>query len=102
MNRIALGLAAAVLGLGLSAGTASAHGHPARVGAHAGAHVHYYEHHATRFSGGWCYAGHDHHHWSRCVWDSAHRRYQYYDPGLCCWYYWSAPYNCYYPVTYCP
>jgi hypothetical protein len=94
MNRIALALAAGLLGLGLTAGTAAAHGpYPGPA---------YHVNGAVRFSGGYYYAGHDHHHWSRRVWDAGCHRYHYYDPGLHCWYYWHAGHHCYYPVTYCP
>ena len=97
MRRILLSAAAGVVGLALT-GAAQAHepSHhpgPARV---------YYRDHGHRFSGGYYYIGHDHHHWSRQVWDAHYHRYQYYDPYLRCWYYWYPAGNCYYPVGYGP
>jgi hypothetical protein len=97
MRRVLLFLAVGVLCLGLT-GAASAS--PARH--HAPAHRGYYHNHASHFSGGWYYRGRDHHHWSRTVWDARYHRYNYYDPGLQSYFYWSPAANCYYPVTYCP
>jgi hypothetical protein len=95
-------LCTAAVGLGLSlTGTAEAHGGHHRYGHHRVARA-YYRTHAVRFTGGYCYRGYTHHHWTRRVWDARCHRYNYYDPGLHCYFYWYAPANCYYPVTYCP
>jgi hypothetical protein len=97
---VLLGLAAGVLGLALT-GTAQAHG-----GYHGPvpyrAERPYYVQYGHRFSGGYCYVGRDHHHWTRRVYDATCRRYQYWDPYLRCYYYWYPADNCYYPVTYVP
>jgi hypothetical protein len=95
MRRVLLALAGCALGLGLTAGTASAHGYHGRPAA-------YYHRHGVAFRGGYCYRGYNHHHWAYRVWDGPHCRWQYYDPYLHCFYYWCAADNCYYPVTYCP
>jgi hypothetical protein len=105
MKRILFGVAVALAGLTLTSNVeASGHpGHP--VISHARRPVvvrPYFEGHARHFSGGYYYAGREHHHWTRTVWDSHYHRYQYWDPGLNCWFYWYAPGNCYYPVSYCP
>src|SRR5262245_24934281 len=104
MRKLLLGLAAAgAFGLTGLTGTAdAAHrptGHVARVvhGSRA-----YYRDHGVRFSGGYYYRGHDHHHWTRRAWDPVHRRWHYWDPNLNVYFYWYAPGNCYYPITYCP
>jgi hypothetical protein len=96
MGKIILGLAAGVLGLALT-GTADAHpghGHHHEAG--------YYRSHGVRFRGGYYYLGRHHDHWTRRVWDARYHRYEYWDPNLQVYYYWYAPGNCYYPLTYCP
>ncbi|MCI0461355.1 MAG: hypothetical protein L0Z62_30775 [Gemmataceae bacterium] len=52
----------------------------------------------VRFNRGYYYAGRDHHHWTRRVWDAGHRRYHYWDPYVRVYYYWDGPRGCYYPV----
>jgi hypothetical protein len=103
MRKIALTIAAGVLGLSLagSADAAPAHRGPAHAPRHAPARV-YHQSHGVRFSGGYYYRGYNHHHWSRRVWDPVHCRYQYWDPYYNCYYFWYAPANCYYPITFCP
>jgi hypothetical protein len=96
MKKIIFGVAAvALLGLTTLTGTAEAH---VRGGHHGG----YYSHHGVRFSGGYSYHGFNHHHWGRRVWDPVRCRWNYWDPYLQVYYYWYAPGNCFYPVTYCP
>ena len=73
MRRILLTVAACALGLTL---TSTVEAHPPR---HAPAHV-YYRDHGVRFSGGYYFAGRNHHHWSYKVWDARCRCYHYYDP----------------------
>jgi hypothetical protein len=94
MKRILFGLAAGVLGMTM-AGEASAH--PARairVRPSIARTAHY--DHGIRFAGGHYYRGHDFH-WTRGVWDVAHRRYHYWDPYYNCWYYFDPVQECYYP-----
>jgi hypothetical protein len=97
MYKTFLALTAGILGLVL-AGTAEArpvHGrHHER---HAYKHVH-----PARFKGGYYYGAHAHPDWSRRVWDARYNRWNYWDPTLQVYFYWYAPGNCYYPVTYCP
>jgi hypothetical protein len=101
MRKLLLSAAAGIVGLAL---TGAAEAHPG-VGGHArppvAARAHYQDH-GVRFAGGVYYRGRDHHHWTRCVWDSVHHRYQYWDPSLQVYYYWSPATQCYYPVNYCP
>jgi hypothetical protein len=99
MRKLFLTVAAGVLGLALT-GTAEArpgheHFRPTRERA-------YHGEHGVRFKGGYYYAGREHHHWTRTVWDAPHHRYIYWDPYVQCYYYWYQPGNCYYPVSYCP
>jgi hypothetical protein len=107
MRKLLFVLAAGVLGLTL-VGTADArprsHGHapPAvRAKYHGHAVRAKYHGHAVRFKGGYYYVGHQDH-WARRVWDAPHRRWLYFDGGLQVYFYWYAPGNCYYPVTYTP
>jgi len=101
MRKLVLGLTASVLGLTF-AGTADARpvAHHGYGRGHHERHA-YYESHARRFKGGYYYVGHQNH-WSRRVWDARCHRWNYFDPGLGIYFYWYAPGNCYYPVTYCP
>jgi hypothetical protein len=96
MRRVLLALASCALGLGLTAGTASAEPY-GRVDA-----VRLYAPHGAPCRGGYYYRGHGHHHWAYRVWDGACHRWNYYDPYRHCSYYWCAPDNCYRPVTSCP
>ncbi len=98
MRKLLLTLAAGALGLVLT-GTADAHGGYGRHGHAVAAHHHG---HAVRFRGGYYYPGRDHPHWARRVWNARLSRFEYFDPGLNISFYWYAPGNCYYPVTYCP
>jgi hypothetical protein len=98
MRRTLLALAACALGLGLTAGTASAHGYYYR----GGAAVAVNRCHATAFAGGYYYGGPNHNHWAYRTWDARCGRYHYWDGNLRCWYYWDAGRCGYYPVPYCP
>jgi hypothetical protein len=100
MNKIFLGLAASVAGLVLT-GTADAHPGHGRVEHHRVVAHAPYRSHAVRFSGGYYFPGHDHH-WARRVWDERGHRFIYFDGSMDAYFYWYAPANCYYPVTYCP
>ncbi len=101
MNKLLLAASALCLGLTFN-GSAAAHepshshsrGHVVVVGSS------YHLDHGVRFSSGYYYRGHDHHHWEFRVWDSHYCRYQYYDPCVRCYYYWDAGRDCYYPVGY--
>jgi hypothetical protein len=54
---------------------------------------------ATRFAGGYYYAGRHHNHWSRTVYSRVYNRTVYLDPGLRLWYFWDAARGRYYPVS---
>jgi hypothetical protein len=56
----------------------------------------------TRFSGGYCYKGRDHDHWTERRWFDRYHCYCYFCPYSHCYYYWCERDNCYYPVTYRP
>ena len=58
--------------------------------------------HGTRFDHGYFYRGRDHFQWSYRTWNSRYGCFTYWDPCTSCNYYWCQPYNCFYPVTYCP
>jgi hypothetical protein len=62
----------------------------------------YFTSHARKFEHGYYYSGRYHNHWSYHCWDWRYGCRLYYDPGLCCYFYYCVPDNCYYPVTYCP
>lgn len=55
-----------------------------------------------KFEHGYYYPGKSHSHWSYWCWDKRYGCNLYYDPCLCCYYYFCVPDGCYYPVTYCP
>src|SRR2546427_171723 len=102
MNKIVLSIAAGILGLGLTGAVAEARDlHRPGLVAVRGGHA-YHQDHGVRFTGGSYYRGRNHPHGAGRFWDPPHRRNQYYDSGLNSYYYWYAPANCYYPVTYCP
>ena len=99
LKKVLFGLAIGAAGLCL-ASTAQA-GAPAvvkKVAAHPGRP--YYRTHGVRFSGGYYYRGHDHHHWGQRVWSPVYRRYHYWDPYLRVYFYWCPQRDCYYPITY--
>jgi len=105
MRTMFLSLAAGLAGLALT-GAADAHpSHHAPLHRHAPVRRHvgaYYKSHAVHFKGGYYFPGRDHHHWARTVWDARFHRYNYWDADLSVWFYWYAPGNCYYPVSFCP
>ena len=94
MQRIFFGLAACVLGLAVT-GEASAHPGRAVRGRGPVARVAHREH-GVRFARGHFYRARDFH-WTRRVWDVAHRRYQYWDPNYNCWYFYDPIQLGYYP-----
>lgn len=55
--------------------------------------------HATRFVGGYYYAGGHHNHWARAVYSRVYGRTVYLDPGLRVWYFWDPSRGGYYPVS---
>ena len=102
MRRMLLGLGALALTLTVASGAQAAERRHevVRHEEHRGG---YHEEHAVRFSGGYYYRGFDHHHWERQVWNARLNRWEYFDAGLNCYFYWCPQFNCYYPVTYvCP
>jgi hypothetical protein len=56
----------------------------------------------TKFSQGICYKGKDHCHWSYSCWLPSCGCTCYYCPCTLVYYYWCAPDECWYPITYCP
>jgi len=56
----------------------------------------------TKFDYGYCYHGFNHCHWSYCCFDRYLGCYTYWCPCTCSYYYYCQPYECFYPVTYCP
>jgi hypothetical protein len=62
----------------------------------------YYSTYARRSEHGYYYPGRNHYHWSYNCWDRRYGCRLYFDPGLCCYFYFCVPDDCYYPVTYCP
>src|SRR5262249_30870595 len=59
----------------------------------------YYQTHAVRFSGGYCFAGHNHHHWGHRVWDADRRCYVYWEPSLRVYFYYDNVRGGYYPCN---
>jgi len=55
-----------------------------------------------QFRHGYYYPGRYHRHWAYTRFDARYGCTLYYDPDLCCYYYWCQPDSCYYPVSYCP
>jgi hypothetical protein len=70
-------------------------------GQHSGNKSHHNSH-ARHNRHGHFYHGRHHDHWSYFCWDGRYGCRVYYDPGVCCYYYYCVPDDCYYPVTYCP
>jgi hypothetical protein len=61
--------------------------------------------HGTKFSGGYCYMGKDHSHWTYSCYSTGYGCNFYWCPYACCYYYWCEPAGCYYPYSYikvCP
>lgn len=61
----------------------------------------YCSRYGTRFSHGY-YFGRNHFYWNRRYWSSRYGCYCYWNPYASGWYYWCAPGNCYYPISYIP
>jgi hypothetical protein len=110
MRKLLLFLAVGVMGLTL-VGAADAHG--GRRGGHRGhhggyhrgyhgGHRAYYRVYGHHFKGGYYYKARYHPRWAHRRWDARYHRYIYFEPELRCYYYYYAPAECYYPVTYCP
>jgi hypothetical protein len=57
--------------------------------------------HARRFSHGHWFR-HRHSCWGSRCWNAHYHCWCRWCPVTCCNYYWCAPYNCYFPVGYCP
>jgi hypothetical protein len=106
MNRLLLSAGAVVLSLALTA-TAEAGSKGGSKGgsnSHYGSVSHNYQltYGVKLKSGGYCYKGKDHCHWSYSCWDKRYGCTCYWCPSACCYYYWCPPDDCYYPVDYCP
>ncbi len=63
-------------------------------------YVNYHKTHGTSFSGGYCYKGQSHNHWSYSGYSSKYGCNCYWCPSTCVYYYWCQPSCCYYPVSY--
>jgi hypothetical protein len=61
----------------------------------------FYSNYAKRFSHGHWFR-HRHSSWGARCWHARYRCWCRWCPVTCCSYYWCGPYNCYFPVTYCP
>jgi len=62
----------------------------------------YHLQHARKHHYGFCYHGHQHHHWSHRCWFDQYGCHCHWCPAVRCWYYWCAWDSCWYPVSYCP
>ena len=62
----------------------------------------YVQKYAKPFSGGFCYQGKSHCHWTYSCFSPKYGCQCYWCPYTTCYYYWSEPACCYYPVTYVP
>ena len=62
--------------------------------------VNYHKTYGKSFSGGYCYEGKSHDHWSYSGYSSKYGCTCYWCPSTSAYYYWSQPSNCYYPVSY--
>lgn len=65
----------------------------------------YYNYHlrfGNRFRFGFFYAGPAHYHWTYSYFDNRYGTVLYYDPYAASYFYWCAPHNRYYPVSYAP
>lgn len=69
---------------------------------------HYHHKHGHKFPhwhqmrGHFFYAGHHHHHWTYWTFSPHYGVHFYWDPWVQSYFYWCAPDNCYYPVSYVP
>lgn len=111
MNKIFLGIGAALLGLALMGETKAQFlpplpppPPPPGVVAYSPAPVvvttrPYYLVHGTRYDGGYFYPGRNHRHWQYRVWNSRFGRYHYYDPYLRSYYYYDPARVGYYPIN---
>jgi hypothetical protein len=59
----------------------------------------YYQSHAVKFSGGYYFAGRDHHHWGHRTWDARRRCYTYWEPSLQVYFYYDVARAGYYPCN---
>jgi hypothetical protein len=48
------------------------------------------------------YRGREHYHWTKKVYFEKYGCHCYWDPYICCYYYFCVPDDCYYPIDYCP
>ncbi len=59
----------------------------------------YFSHYGTKFSHGYSFRRNNFY-WNRSYWSSRYGCYYYWNPYASGWYYWYAPGNCYYPISY--
>jgi hypothetical protein len=59
----------------------------------------YYQTHAVRFSGGYYFAGYNHHHWGHRNWDARRGCYVYWEPSLRIYFYYDNARGGYYPCN---
>ena len=93
MRHLILALAAGLLGLALTTGSAQA-------GGFQGGYQGYYKVHGKCFKGGYYYRGRHHCHWGHRCWCPTYKRYKYWDCGLRCYYSWCPKRCCYYPCGF--
>jgi hypothetical protein len=62
----------------------------------------YHLKYGVSFKYGYYYKGKEHYHWSYSCYSERYGCTIYWCPCSCCWYYWCRPYDCYYPISYCP
>ncbi len=124
MRQVLTSVAAVALGLMTVAGAQATSGHHHQGGHHHGhshhgslkhvSHHHhhgsshhrgdrgYYRSHARHNRHGYFYHGRYHSHWSYFCWDWRYGCRVFFDPGVRCYFYYCAPDDSYYPVSYCP
>jgi hypothetical protein len=110
MRRLLLSAAAVVVSLSLAAtaGAGPKGGNAHHSGSHAGSSHggsshggNYHMTHGSRMkNGSYYYKGKNHSHWTHRYWWGKYGCYAYYCPSTGGWYYWYAPDDCYYPVSY--
>jgi hypothetical protein len=98
LSLVAIGLGAGIVAAGPSKGSGSNHGSSGI--SHGPSISSYHQVHGKQFSGGYCYPGRDHNHWSYWGYSQRYGCTCYWCPDTCCYYYWCPTASCYYPVSY--
>jgi hypothetical protein len=62
----------------------------------------YHVKHAVKHNFGYVYKGHSHYHWTKVIVNPTYGCRVFWCPSVSVWYYWCAPDQCFYPVSYCP